>query len=106
MVNKNLSGFRALRPKFIREFEEDAKTQAKFHLGMAYFWILNFPIVLYVFIYQPGIWNKYGVFYVLIASLYANFATDFGALSGAQASMKADRVDISGDVHQIIIKEQ
>jgi hypothetical protein len=85
-------GFQVLRPRFIREFEEDAKTQARFHLVMAYFWI-----VLYVFAYQKPIWDKYGVFYVLIASLYANFATDFGALSGAQASMKADKIEVSGN---------
>jgi hypothetical protein len=90
-------GFQVLRPRFIREFEEDAKTQARFHLVMAYFWIANFPIVLYVFAYQKPIWDKYGVFYVLIASLYANFATDFGALSGAQASMKADKIEVSGN---------
>ena len=97
-------GFHVLRPKFVREFEEDARTQARFHLGMAYFWLLNFPFVLYVFTYQPAIWNKYGVFYVLIASLYANFATDFGALSGAQASMKADRIDVHDNTN-VIIKE-
>lgn len=86
-----------LRPKIIKEFEDDAKTQAKFHLSMAWFWLANFPIVVYIFVYQPAFWNKYGVFYVLIASLYANFATDFGALSGAQASMKADNITITNE---------
>jgi hypothetical protein len=82
--------FIQLRPKFIRKLEEDARTQARFHLSMAWFWLINVPIVTYLFVYQEHIWTKYGVFYILIASLYANFATDFGALSAAQASQKGD----------------
>ena len=82
--------FHVLRPKFISQLEDDAKTQAKFHLSMAWFWVANVPIVTYLFLYQPDIWIKYGVFYILLASLYANFATDFGALSAAQASEKGD----------------
>lgn len=81
-----------LHPQFIREFEDDAKVQGIFHQRMAYFWLINIPIIAFMFFALPDVWNRYGLFYTLICSLYANFATDYGALSAAQASQKADSI--------------
>ena len=51
-----------------------------------YFWLANLAVVPFVFILAPGFWNRYSVFYILVASLYANFATDYDGVSSSEAS--------------------
>lgn len=81
---------RVLHPKIVQQFEENAQFQGRLHLTASYFWLANFPVVAYLFFFQAGEWMKIGLVLNTFYSLWANFATDYGALSAAQASQKAD----------------
>lgn len=39
-----------------------------------------------VFFFAPGLWQQASIFYLVIVSLWANFATHYGAVSAAEAS--------------------
>jgi len=69
-----------------QKFEDDPKFQAKFHIVATYFWLVNMIVVPFVFVFAKGFWNNYSVFYILVASLYANFATDYDGVSSSEAS--------------------
>lgn len=74
------------------EFEYDAKFQTKFHLRMAYFWAVNLIVASLVFFFARPLWDKASVYYLVIVSLYANLATDYGAASASEASDAAHQV--------------
>jgi hypothetical protein len=63
--------------------QEQAVTR---HLYGVIYWLINFPAICYLFFGQPGLWTKLGIFITLIYSIYANFATDYGAMSAAMAA--------------------
>lgn len=67
-------------------FEYDPIFQTKFHLFMSYLWIANMFIAVAVFVFLQGLWLKASILYLVIVSLYANFATDYGAVSASEAS--------------------
>lgn len=70
----------------IKDLETNPKTQYKVHLYGAVYWLINFPLVAALFFGAPNLWIKLGVFITLVYSIYANFATDYGAMSAAMAS--------------------
>lgn len=70
----------------IKDLETNPRTQYKVHLYGAVYWIINFPLVAALFFLAPSVWLKWGVFITLVYSIYANFATDYGAMSAAMAS--------------------
>lgn len=79
-----------LHPKVLSDLENDARTQAKFHLVMAWFWMVTMVVA-------PIAWLPHSAtaliqLTILEVSLWANFATHLGALSAAQASGKSGRI--------------
>lgn len=70
----------------VKNLETDPKTQYKVHLWGAVYWLFNFPAVTALFFFAPSLWLKLGIFITLIYSIYANFATDYGAMSAAMAA--------------------
>jgi len=52
----------------------------------AIYWLANFPVFIYLFFWQRSFWDTAGVFVILMYSLYANLATDYGAMSAALAA--------------------
>jgi len=70
----------------IKNFESDPKTQLKIHLFFTYFWLVNMVVALSCFIFMHGFWSKASVLYLVLVSLYANFATDYGSVSAAEAA--------------------
>ena len=72
--------------KFLKDAEDDAATQIKIHRISIRFWIVNFVVASFVFFALPDIWNAYSLYYLTSLSLYANFATDYGALIASQAA--------------------
>lgn len=80
-----MNRLRALRHRF----EYDPEWQTKFHLRMSYIWLANMLVATGVFFFAPGLWATASIFYLVIVSLYANFATDYGAVSAAEASDSA-----------------
>lgn len=69
----------------VKDLETNPKTQYKVHLYGAAYWLINFPLITLMFFFAPGLWVKLGIFITLIYSIYANFATDYGAMSAAMA---------------------
>jgi hypothetical protein len=52
----------------------------------AIYWLINFPLICALFFFTPALWLKLGIFITLIYSIYANLATDYGAMSAAEAA--------------------
>jgi hypothetical protein len=61
-------------------------TQYKVHKWGAIYWLINFPLICCLFFFTPTLWLKLGIFITLIYSIYANLATDYGAMSAAEAA--------------------
>lgn len=56
------------------------------HRFAARFWLANALAVVLVFFLAPAIWARAGVLYLVLVSLYANWSTDAGAMSAADAA--------------------
>jgi hypothetical protein len=52
------------------------------------FWLANAVIVIAVFALAPAVWKQVSVLYLVLVSLYANWATDHGAMTAAEAAAK------------------
>lgn len=74
----------------IHDFEENPATQVKFHWVMMIFWMINAVAGAVMLFLWPTEWVKIGVFYVFLLSIYANWDTDYGAVSAAQASLQSE----------------
>ena len=70
----------------IKDLETNPRTQYKVHFWGVIYWLINFPLVCYLFFGQSALWLKLGIFITLIYSIYANFATDYGSMSAAMAA--------------------
>lgn len=70
----------------LRDLETNPETQYKVHLYAMYWWTLNFALVLILFVFGNGVWQRISVLYLVLVSLYANWATDYGAMSAALAA--------------------
>ena len=71
---------------FIRDLETNPHSQYKVHRWGMWYWIVNFPLVTLLFFLDPHVWLKWGLYITLVYSIYANFATDYGAMSAAMAA--------------------
>ena len=78
------------RPGFmragIRVLETNPHAQYKVHRWGMWWWVINFPAVSALFFLDPSVWLKWGLYITLIYSIYANFSTDYGAMSAAMAA--------------------
>jgi len=70
----------------IKDLETNPHTQYKVHYYGMLYWLVNFPAVTALFFLAPTVWLKWGIFITLFYSIYANFATDYGAMSAAMAA--------------------
>jgi len=70
-------------------FENDPKFQIVFNKFFTYFWLVNIVVASIIFFSDRKDWDKYSIFYVTVISLYANFATNYGALSASESSEAA-----------------
>jgi hypothetical protein len=71
---------------FVKDLSTNPHTQYKVHKWGAIYWLINFPLVCCLFFLTPTLWLKLGIFITLIYSIYANLATDYGAMSAAEAA--------------------
>jgi hypothetical protein len=69
-----------------RRIEGDPVLQYKIHKVMSRVWIVVTLPLLALAIIDPHVWIVVGVSYVMVASNYANWATDNGAMAAANAS--------------------
>src|SRR5215472_13846008 len=77
---------------FIKDFETNPALQYRIHMTFTYLWLVNMAVALSVFIFAQGLWQKASVLYLVLVSLYANFATDYGAVSASIAAGTATHV--------------
>jgi len=70
----------------VTALESDPMVQYRVHRWGAVYWLANFPVFVYLFFWQRSFWDTAGVFVILMYSLYANLATDYGAMSAALAA--------------------
>jgi hypothetical protein len=70
----------------VRRFEGDPKAQYAWHKWAMRFWLGNAVAAIAVFALAPATWRQVSVLYLVLVSLYANWATDFGAMSAAEAA--------------------
>jgi len=69
-----------------KDLSTNPHTQYKVHMWGAIYWLINFPLICCLFFFTPTLWLKLGIFITLIYSIYANLATDYGAMSAAEAA--------------------
>jgi hypothetical protein len=74
--------------KFVKDLEYDPVVQYKVHLYAMYWWVINFVAVILVFALANHTWQVISVLYLVLVSLYANWATDYGAMSAALAAQQ------------------
>lgn len=79
-------------------FDIGLKSQLRFHQTMATLWLVAMLIVPFF----PGFWShSVGILIVLEVSLYANFATECGAIPSTRAAINTDTVNISNSEVEI-----
>jgi hypothetical protein len=83
-----------------KDYLDNPKSQISFHKRMMKFWVRSagFMNLVYFYSIYLGLTGHVGEVTNQI-SFYANWSTDFGALSAAQASAKADTVSNQVDEH-------
>jgi hypothetical protein len=69
-----------------KDLSTNPYTQYKVHMYGAIYWLVNFPLICCLFFFTPTLWLKLGIFITLLYSIYANLATDYGAMSAAEAA--------------------
>jgi hypothetical protein len=70
----------------VTDLETNPHSQFAVHKWGAVYWLINFPVITALYIFEPHLWLALGIFITLIYSIYANFATDYGAMSAAMAA--------------------
>lgn len=78
-----------LLKRWFDDFEENPRTQIKIHKIMVRFWAVNFLVALCCMVLLNRFWQEVSIGYLAMISIYSNFATDYDALSAAQASLHA-----------------
>lgn len=73
-----------------RRVEGDPVLQYKIHKVMSRVWLIVTLPLLALAVFYPHVWLVVGVAYVMVASNYANWATDNGAMAAANASTTED----------------
>jgi hypothetical protein len=72
----------------VKDLETNPRSQFKVHKWGAFYWLINFPLITALYIFEPHLWLALGIFITLIYSIYANFATDYGSMSAAMAAFE------------------
>jgi|GEM_PF-5052584 len=79
--------------KFIDKIINDPRIQLTIHTWGFWYWLINFFACSILFFCFSQQWATWGLFITLIYSIYANFATDYGSMSSAQACINTENSD-------------
>jgi hypothetical protein len=72
----------------LHDFEYDPRVQYKVHLAAMWVWTFSMITVVCLFTFANHFWQVVSVLYLVLISLYANWATDYGAMSAALAAQQ------------------
>jgi hypothetical protein len=75
---------------FIDDIDSNPRVQLHIHRVGFYYWTLNFPLITYLFFFQPDAWTKWGLFITLIYSIYANWTSDYTGMSASQGVINTE----------------
>ena len=73
----------------VKDLETNPLAQYRVHLAAMWFWVFMTGVVTVVFFTESDLWARVSILYVILISHYANFATDYGAMSSAIAAISA-----------------
>ena len=76
---------------FVKELDNDPRIQLRIHTVGFWYWTINFPLIAYMFFFQPNAWNKWGLFITLIYSIYANWTSDYTGMSSSQSVINTSK---------------
>jgi hypothetical protein len=69
--------------------QTDPQVQYKIHIGAMWFWMATTVLVTVVFFGDSSLWARVAVFYLVLISQYACWATDFDGASSSLAAIHA-----------------
>jgi hypothetical protein len=70
----------------VKGLEDDPHVQYRVHLRAVQVWLASMVAVSLVFFLDQPLWIRVSVFYLVLISLYANLATDYGSMSASMAA--------------------
>jgi hypothetical protein len=79
--------------KIFRRLGADPALQYKIHIWASVVWVVNAALAIACFIFLPMVWASASVLYLVLVSLYANFATDYGAIPATIGAIHAKAMD-------------
>lgn len=77
----------------VNTFEHDPDFQVRFHFAAMVFWIVNAVLGVLCYLFLRSEWLSIGVLYVFLLSIYANWDTDYDAVSAASSFKHAKAAD-------------
>jgi hypothetical protein len=90
---------------FVNNIDTNPQLQNRIHTIGFWYWTINFPIVSYMFFFQPGLWLKYGLFITLIYSIYANWTSDYTGMSASQGNLMKTQVTKELDIKEVTTEQ-
>lgn len=81
--------------RLCKRLEVDPTIQYKIHVWASRAWVVNMACAILVFFLLPSIWASASILYLVLVSLYANWATDFDGISSSLAAIHAMRASKS-----------
>jgi hypothetical protein len=84
---------------FVDDIDSNPRMQLHIHRMGFYFWTANFPIITYLFFFQPVVWMNYGLFITLIYSIYANWTSDYTGMSASQGVINTQDSETDATIH-------
>ena len=70
---------------FVEDIDTNPRLQLRIHTVGFWYWTINYPLIAYMFFFQPAAWFKWGLFITLIYSIYANWTSDYTGMSSSQS---------------------
>lgn len=57
------------------------------HGWLAIQWAVHLPVVIFLYIVFPRVWEKMSILYLALVSIYANFVSHWGAWQSTRAEV-------------------
>lgn len=83
---------------FVKDIDTNPKIQNRVHTVGFWYWTINFPLITWLFFFEPRAWTKWGLFITLIYSIYANWTSDYTGMSASQSLVSTDITETTSTV--------
>lgn len=75
----------------VHKIDDDPQIANRIHTFGFWYWTANFPIVVYLFVFESTLWAKWGLFITLVYSIYANWTSDYTGMSASQSVLEQQK---------------